>query len=146
MSSLHVLLAFKGLKEHTHSLGLRFRKVIRIYGNDQRKLSRNFGSCEQLNSSAWVAESKGSRCGTVWEFECKELCESLRLLGKCERARLWKLVLWDAVCQVFSARFWRSAACNAGHNMPNISLEKFLGGSSSVAWHAEKSTEIVKRF
>ena len=49
------------------------------------------------------SKERGRR-GTMWQFESKEVCESLCFHSKSECAGCRKLVVWDAVCGAVPAR------------------------------------------
>ena len=70
------------------------------------------------------------------QFESKEACEPLCFHSKSERTGLRKLVVWDAVCGVVSARRRRGFGAglardpsNSGHS---FSLEESRGSSQKL--------------
>ena len=59
-----------------------------------------------------VESKERGRRGTMWQFESKEVCESLCFHSKSECAGVRKLVVWDGVCGAVSAR----GPSNSGHS------------------------------
>ena len=70
-----------------------------------------------------VESKERGRRGIMWQFESKEVCESLCFHSKSECAGGRKLVVWDGVCGACAARVRRGCGagaarppCNWGHS------------------------------
>ena len=84
-----------------------------------------------------VESKERGRRGTMWQFESKEVCESLCFHSKSECAGVRKLVVWDGVCGAVSARSRRAARLILGIAfLWNFGVCSYIGGSNCRALDA----------